>query len=160
MRKRAIRDKRLAIVVIMTMIIASVAASYFLLPRPELEQTPCKGSADCLKGEVTKVVDGDTLYIFNTKIRLVLVDTPEVGEDGFGDAKNFTASLCPVGSQATADQDDMQLYDNYDRMLAVIYCNGKNLNKELLENGHAVILTEHCGDSEFGNESWAKDYGC
>jgi hypothetical protein len=68
--------------------------------------------------------------------------------------------LCPVGSQATADQDDGQLQDSYGRMLAVVYCDGKNLNRELLDNGHAIILTQYCAESEFGGDDWATDHGC
>jgi len=120
----------------------------------------CLGSADCFEDDVTKIVDGDTLYVGGIKIRLSLVDTPESGESGFEDAKQFVSDLCPVGSIALVDQDDYQLYDAYGRMLAVVHCGGKNLNKELLEEGHAVILTQYCDDSEFENQKWAKDYGC
>jgi micrococcal nuclease len=144
----------IAIVIIVYLIVT------FILPIFQQDSSDCNGSAECLKGEVTKVVDGDTLYIGDVKIRLALVDTPEVGESGYEDAKNFTAILCPVGSQATADQDDLQLQDSYGRMLAVVYCDGKNLNKELLDNGHAIILTQHCAESEFENHAWAKAHGC
>lgn len=118
------------------------------------------GSAEYFTDTVTKIVDGDTLYVGDVKIRLVLVDTPEVGENGFEEATHFAASLCPVGSNATVDQDDDQLYDQYGRMLAVVYCGGKNLNAELLEGGHAVILTQYCDESEFGDQEWAREYGC
>jgi micrococcal nuclease len=120
----------------------------------------CMGTAECLEGEVTSIVDGDTLYIEGVKIRLSLVDTPESGEAGFSEAKDFVEGLCPEGSQAVADQDDWQLEDQYGRMLAVVYCGGKNLNRELLESGHAVILTYYCDLSEFGWEPWAVEYGC
>lgn len=41
--------------------------------------------------------------------------------------------MVAVGSEAWVDQDDWQLYDGYGRMMAVVYCGGKNLNEELLE---------------------------
>ena len=122
--------------------------------------SPCLGSAACFNGTVTKIVDGDTLYVGDVKIRLALVDTPEVGEVGYEEASQFAGSLCPVGSEARVDQDDRQLYDAYGRMLAVVYCGGKNLNEELLEGGYAVILTRYCDESEFGGEGWAKEGGC
>ncbi len=121
---------------------------------------PCMGSADCFEDDVTKIVDGDTIYVGGIKIRLSLVDTPEFGESGFEEAKQFVSDLCPVGSIALVDQDDYQLYDSYGRMLAVVHCGGKNLNKELLEEGHAIILTQYCEDSEFEDQKWARDYGC
>ncbi|MGE5822190.1 MAG: thermonuclease family protein, partial [Nitrososphaerota archaeon] len=47
-----------------------------------------------LEGIVTKVVDGDTLDINGTRIRLALVDTPERGQPGFDQAKAFVESMC------------------------------------------------------------------
>ena len=40
-----------------------------------------------LEGTVTKVVDGDTLDINGTRIRLAIVDTPERGQPGYDKAK-------------------------------------------------------------------------
>ena len=167
-RPRGWRRSSIRLMVMGLLLLAAVfylVVSY-LLPKPPPEGGPstggtsCKGSAQCIKGEVTKIVDGDTLYIGDLKIRLALVNTPEVGEAGYDGAKNFTASLCPVGTQATADQDDKQLKDQYNRTIAVVYCGGKNLNEELLKSGHAVMLTQLCDESEFESESWAREYGC
>ncbi len=156
MRKGLVKNRAL-LVVMATVVVLSLIISFLPAPAPD---DKCKGTAECLEGRVTDIVDGDTLYIEGTKIRLALVDTPEAGEAGYDEATAFAASLCPVGSQATADQDDRQLYDEYGRMIAVVYCNGSNLNRELLEHGHAVILTQYCAVSEFGGEAWAKEYGC
>lgn len=68
--------------------------------------------------------------------------------------------MCPVTSTVTVDQDDMQPYDVYDRMLGKVTCNNKTLNAELLYAGHANILTQFCSTSEFSSESWAQDFGC
>ncbi|MCK4445329.1 MAG: thermonuclease family protein, partial [Thermoplasmata archaeon] len=143
------------------LVIAVVAVLLLIIP---LSQPPdgesCVGSADCFTGTVTKIVDGDTLYVDNIKIRLALVDTPEHYEWGYEEAALFARNLCPPGSEATVDQDDWQLYDSYGRMLAVVYCGGKNLNEELLESGHAEILIQYCDESEFQSQKWAKDHGC
>jgi endonuclease YncB( thermonuclease family) len=40
----------------------------------------CTGTALCLTGTVTKIVDGDTLDINGTRIRLALVNTPELSQ--------------------------------------------------------------------------------
>lgn len=141
-------------------VIAILALSSILLSNPPEEKALCSGSAECFEGTVTRIVDGDTLYVDDIKIRLALVDTPEEGEEGYEEASQFAESLCPVGSQAMVDQDDWQLYDRYGRMLAVVHCGEKNLNKELLDEGHAFILTRYCDESEFGNQEWARDYGC
>ncbi len=151
--------KTISTIILVGVVVVLLLLSVLLSNLPE-GGTPGNGSPEYFEGPVTKIVDGDTLYVGNVKIRLVLVDTPEVGENGFEEATQFAASLCPVGSNATVDQDDDQLYDRYGRMLAVVYCGGKNLNEELLEGGHAVILTQYCDESEFGDQEWAREYGC
>lgn len=118
----------------------------------------CMGSASCLTGTVTRVIDGDTIRVGEVTVRLTLVDTPERGEAGYSEATDFTTLLCPVGAEALVDQDDGQTGGSYGRMLAKVYCDGKNLNEELLRAGHAVIYSSYCDDSEFAGESWAARY--
>ncbi|MBI4018327.1 MAG: thermonuclease family protein, partial [Candidatus Aenigmarchaeota archaeon] len=72
---------------------------------------------------------------------------------------DFTKSLC-LGRQAVIDQDDLQYYDDYGRLLAVVHCNGTNVNKALLESRHAVLYKIFCDESEFGGTEWAKKAGC
>ena len=60
-----------------------------------------------LSGPVTYVVDGDTLDVNDVRVRLALVDTPEVGEKGYQSAKDFVKNLC-LGNGAEVDIDDGQ----------------------------------------------------
>lgn len=120
----------------------------------------CSGSALCVSDVVTKIVDGDTLYTTNYKIRLALVDTPEKGEDGYSKAAMFTARMCPEGSAITIDQDDVQLYDQYDRLLANVYCDGKSVNSALLYGQMAELSARFCPISEFEGTKWAQTFGC
>ena len=120
----------------------------------------CIGEAKCVSELVTEIIDGDTIHTENYKIRLALVDTPEINEPGYSEATTFTAKMCPVGSYITIDQDDLQLYDQYDRLLANVFCNGKSLNTALLYNGHAEISTRYCSISEFSDYPWAQKFGC
>lgn len=120
----------------------------------------CIGEAKCVSELITEIIDGDTIYTENYKIRLSLVDTPEINEPGYSEATAFTAQMCPVGSYITIDQDDLQLYDQYDRLLANVFCNGKSLNTALLYNGHAEISTRYCSISEFSDYPWAQKFGC
>ncbi len=117
----------------------------------------CKGTAACFTDSVTHIVDGDTLDIGSTRIRLTLVNTPELGQPGYTEAKDFTAQHCSVGSQALVDEDDGQTGGSYGRTIAVVYCGGANLNAELLSTGLAVLVTYYCGVSEFASETWT---GC
>ena len=122
----------------------------------------CAGKAECFVGTVTHIVDGDTLDVDGKRIRLALVNTPEIGEDGSDDAKKFAETLCPVGSDVIVDQDDGQLYDVYGRMVAKLTCGNENkiLNEELTYHDYAGILSEYCDESEFSSELWAQRYGC
>ena len=120
----------------------------------------CSGEKLCIVGDVSRVVDGDTIYVQTYKIRLALVDTPETNEPGFQEATDFTRNLCPVGSRVVVDQDDKQPFDKYDRVLGKVFCGDKILSEELLNSGHASMSTQYCSTSEFANDSWAKQHGC
>jgi micrococcal nuclease len=135
-------------------IIIIIAAASFI-PRVN-----CADDSLYYTGTVEFIFDGDTIQIEGCKIRLPLVDTPEKGMAGYSEATNFTANLCPKGSSVLVDQDDLQPHDKYDRVLANVICFDKNLSQELLENGHAKILTRFCNTSEFSSESWATKFGC
>ena len=128
--------------------------------KQDFDSHRCIGEAKCISQLITEIIDGDTIYTANYKIRLSLVDTPEINEPGFSEATAFTAQICPVGSFVTIDQDDVQLYDQYDRLLANVFCNGKSLNSALLNNGHAEISTRYCSISEFSDYPWAQRFGC
>ena len=107
-----------------------------------------------LEGIVTKVVDGDTLDINGTRIRLALVDTPERGQPGFDQAKEFVESMC-LGKKGELDVDSGQRRgDRYGREVGVVYCNGVNTNEKLMTSKLARILVEFCDISEFSNENW------
>ena len=132
--------------------------------------TLCKGAAVCFSGNVTKVVDGDTLDVNGIRIRLSLINTPEIGMKNYTEAKDLALKLCPVGSMALVDQDDGQTRGSYGRMIGEVYCNfkagvenltlTKNLSEEELKSGLAEMLTKYCASSEFASELWAKKYGC
>lgn len=122
--------------------------------------TKCTGTALCITDKVTRIIDGDTIYTKNYKIRLSLVNTPEKDQKGFSESTSFTSNLCPVGSTITVDQDDKQPYDTYKRLVGKVFCVDKVLNSELLYKNHARILKKYCSTSEFATEDWAKKFGC
>jgi endonuclease YncB( thermonuclease family) len=135
-----------------------------------LLSTECQGQADCFKGKVTGVVDGDTLDINNIRVRLTLVNTPERGEAGYTEAREFVKSVCSIGTDVLVDEDDGQKEGSYDRLIGLIYCVGDDnnssnkkealLNEVLLQRGYAVVFEEFCDKSEFSNSSWVQEYGC
>ena len=111
-------------------------------------------------GQITRVIDGDTLLIDQTTIRLSLVNSPERDERGYQEAKDFALTVCPIGVNAEFVEDRWQPTDKYGRSVGLVYCNDMMLNELLLTNGHAEISTYYCDKSEFGSEGWARAYGC
>jgi len=129
----------------------------------QIEDIPvyaCTGSARCFTGTVNQVIDGDTIKVDGQSIRFALASTPEINQVGGMDARNFIADICPVGSTAFVDEDDLQTEGSYGRIIGVIHCNGVNLNKAVLDEGLGYLSSGFCSTSEFANQAWAKKYGC
>lgn len=126
----------------------------------------CQGEADCFRGTVTKIVDGDTIDINNVRVRLALVNTPERGESGYIEAIDFVEAVCSVGTAALVDEDDRQKEGSFDRLIGLVYCGDDGINNkislnELLVNGrYAVIYQDFCNISEFSSASWVQRHGC
>ena len=106
-------------------------------------------------GICTKVVDGDTIYLDNgEKIRLVGVNTPEKGVDGYLTSKNFVQKLC-LGKTVGIDIDNSKHTDKYGRTLSVVIIDGKNVNEMLLKEGLAEVM--YIPPSEFYPYYWANN---
>ena len=107
-----------------------------------------------LVGIVTKVVDGDTLDINGIRIRLALVDTPEINQPGYDRAREFVESFC-LGKKGELDVDSGQRRgDRHGREVGVVYCDRINMNDKLMSNNLARILVQFCDITEFANENW------
>jgi hypothetical protein len=126
----------------------------------------CQGQADCFRGIVTEIVDGDTIDINNMRVRLTLINTPERGEVGYTEAIDFVESACGVGAKTLVDEDDGQKEGSFGRLIGLVYCgddginNKKSLNELLLEGRYAVIYQDFCNISEFSSSSWVQRHGC
>ncbi|MDP2039627.1 MAG: thermonuclease family protein [Algoriphagus sp.] len=102
--------------------------------------------------EVSKVVDGDTFWVINSrgkeeKIRLIGVNTPEVRNTArtqveyFGkEASDFVKALL-TGRRVRLEY-DVGRYDRYKRTLAYVYLeDGPFLNALLVKEGYANVAT-------------------
>jgi hypothetical protein len=125
------------------------------LPTPE-----CSGDARCIPGIITKIIDGDTVKVYGKSVRFALSSTPELDESGGMKSKEFIENICPVGSTVLVDEDDGQTQGSYGRIIGVIYCNGLNLNEEVLTNGSGYLSSGFCSTSEFSSHKWAQKFGC
>lgn len=101
---------------------------------------------------IIEVLDGDTVKTdAYERIRLTGINTPELGEPGSYEAKNFTETKL-LGKTVCIDIDDTRPLDKYQRTLAVILVDGANLNKQMLDNGFARIM--YIKPSEFNPYRW------
>ena len=93
---------------------------------------------------VTKVVDGDTIYVsgIKTRIRLIGVDTPETVDSRkpvqcFGpEASKYLSSLILgkyVGLEYDSSVGDK---DVYDRLLRYVYLDGESVNQKIILDGY------------------------
>ncbi|MDO9045976.1 MAG: thermonuclease family protein [Methanobacteriaceae archaeon] len=92
------------------------------------------------QGYCDYVVDGDTIDVVGVgRIRFSGVNTPERGQAGYQEAKDFVKSYC-LGKTVYLDIDDAKNHDKYGRTLAVVYVDNKNINALLLKKGYAEIM--------------------
>ncbi len=90
-------------------------------------------------GKCVEVIDGNTIQVYGIgRVQLTQVDTPNKDEAGFGDAKKFVEDEC-LGKTVYLDIDDMQPKDKYGRILAIVYSENTDINKELIDNNLANI---------------------
>lgn len=133
-----------------------------VVAQPGVERAPARGPVgasalrvpvDAQEATVVRQVDGDTVVLRGrgvgplpprpTKVRVLLVDTPEV----FGDAECFGAQARDRFAQLAPDgavlrvQADRDLRDRYDRVLLHLWdAQGRNVGQALVREGFATVL--------------------
>ena len=113
-----------------------VAALVLLLPCP----------AGAWQAKVVRVIDGDSLVVSErgrqVAVELYGVDCPEPGQPYAKSARNFTADML---SKRTVEVQVLE--NNQDgSVLALVtdFHEGVNLNQELVRNGLAWVVRDHC----------------
>lgn len=90
-------------------------------------------------GECLEVYDANTIWVYGVgKVQLIQVGLPEKNDKKYDDAKKFTEEMC-LGKVVYLDIDDANPKDKYDRTLAIVYVNGSDVNKELINKNLAEI---------------------
>lgn len=107
-----------------------------------VEDAPAPASLGANVG-VTDVIDGDTVGVtlngVHESVRLLGIDTSEVGEAFSAEAKDALSSL--VGGKTARLEFDIVLRDQYDRLLAFVWVGSTNANAEMLRLGLATLYT-------------------
>ena len=119
-------------------------------PQPQQKTEETKTVGALIQGTVTKITDGDTIYVscYGTRVRIIGVNCPEAGTSAGDSATRFTAGIIPVGSTVWLEK-DVSENDKYGRPLRYIWIQNpgskvtyndvkaKMLNGILVANGHA-----------------------
>ena len=84
---------------------------------------------------VDGVIDGDTVKVNGTSIRLLGINTPEKGEIYYEEAKEFLQDL--VLNKTVELEYGKEKYDKYHRILGYLFLNEENINKKIVEKGFA-----------------------
>lgn len=85
---------------------------------------------------VTKVIDGDTVHINGESTRLICIDTPERGEEGYLKSTEFLESL--ILNKEVIVEEDITKRDKYNRLLYYIFTKkGDFVNEIMVRQGYA-----------------------
>lgn len=90
---------------------------------------------------VERITDGDTISCGGERVRLLLIDAPEMDQGPFGRAAQaFLEAVLPVGADARLVL-DVERRDRYGRLLAYVYRpDGRMVNAMMVRQGFAVPL--------------------
>lgn len=124
-------------------------AWFVLLLAGEVGASPCD-TALCLDAEVVGVADGDTVTLRvddadgsrQVRLRLVEIDTPERGQPWGARARQALADKVFRQRVRVASAGE----DRYGRLLGRIYIGKRDINRELVREGHAWVYRQYSSD--------------
>ena len=106
--------------------------------------SPHKQIFENFEAKVVKVVDGDTIIVscdfrnFNFPIRFLNTNAPEMNEGG-GEAKSWLEDLI-LHEDVEIIIDKKQRVGKWGRLLGVIFHDGININKEIINAGMSTTF--------------------
>lgn len=127
-------------------LIGCFATAIYLLGNPDNFNNPNNSNNfnnfENYESSAINVIDGDTFVLNNGEIiRLLCVDTPEEGDSGYEEARDYLSSIISENENLTIERQGL---DKYNRTLAWVYSGEKNnerlINKEIIDNNFGVIF--------------------
>jgi endonuclease YncB( thermonuclease family) len=100
---------------------------------------PLAAAAETLTGKVVSIADGDTITVLvereQVKVRLAEIDAPERGQPWSKRAKQaLTAKIANHVVQV-----ETKFNDRYGRRVGHVHFDGRDINRELVREGHAWV---------------------
>lgn len=94
---------------------------------------------------VEHIPDGDTITCSGKVIRFAHIDTPECGQQPYGQlAKDHLAELIPVGTVVEANFDKKGRFGRY---ISTVYRDGVNVNLQMVLDGYAFHYRKYSSDA-------------
>jgi endonuclease YncB( thermonuclease family) len=125
--------KTIEVILLLALIIILLSVNYPFLDK-KVENFLTSGKTS--QAHIERVIDGDTIVASsNEHIRLLGINTPERGEFLYEEAKGFLENL--VKNKTVILEFTKDKYDKYNRTLAYVFIEGKNVNVEMVGNGFA-----------------------
>ncbi len=88
--------------------------------------------------QVADIIDGDTFRLDNGDVvRLLCVDTPEKGEEGYDEAISFLGGRLLYEDNITLKGNTT---DRYGRLLRWVYVDNNLINKEIIDEGFGEVF--------------------
>ena len=143
------KTKRMIAIVIAAIIIAGVLYGVFMKPEYEVSPAPFTKKYNAV---YQYIHDGDTAVFYidtGEKVicRFLAVDTPEIGEEGYDEAKHFCDVTLEKASKIVLEMDPVsEEYDKYERLLAWVWVDGELLQAKLIREGHAKVAYIFSGE--------------
>jgi endonuclease YncB( thermonuclease family) len=142
----------LALIALLSLVVGVAAYSKFSnseLGQP-IRQTPPSPTSQTIKGQAS-VIDGDTIEIHGTRIRLFGIDAPESGQTCTVQGKAW-----PCGRRAALALSDKigrhvvecrpKDRDRYGRVVAVCLADGNDINGWMVAEGWALAYRQYSSD--------------
>ncbi len=156
MKKQSFPRSQFAILILLLILFVITISLYYFKPIQELDD-----EISFPDNYVVRVIDGDTFEIYSGEIvRLICLDTPELGDAGSYEAKDFLESL--ILDKEIRMEKDVNDKDKYGRLLRYVWVSsslGFNesyedevfVNKILVEKGYANVFrygddVKRCGE--------------
>lgn len=100
-------------------------------------------------GIVERVIDGDTIVVNGSTVRLLGINTPEKGEVYYEEAKQYMENrTLNKFVKLKGGKEDLDLYK---RKLRYVYVSEKNVNEELVRKGYANFYFPSGKDDQYNN---------
>lgn len=139
-----LKNRKFRNVNLLTSLIFIIVAVFYLINE---NKSPTAEKTTGSLVSVTSISDGDTVTLKigkrEEKVRLIGIDAPELAQKPWGDkSKEFLQSIISSSGWKVSIEYDIERRDKYGRLLAYLRTpNGNLINREILENGYAMLFT-------------------